>query len=92
MNISSLKISSDHEDKQVFTGDALFIRGCGRTDFQGGSSSTLYDSVHNQLFSLGQDFAVLPAHNYAGETMSTIGTDANRLNTELLRGFRQTAR
>ena len=62
-----------HREKAVFTGDALFIRGCGRTDFQGGSAATLYDSVHEQLYTLGDDFAVYPAHNYAGETMSTIG-------------------
>eukprot|EP00966_Prymnesium_polylepis_P038239 886689-Prymnesium_polylepis.1 len=36
----------------VFTGDALLIGGCGRTDFQQGSSETLYESVHNHLFSL----------------------------------------
>ena len=38
-----------HEDQAVFTGDALFIRGCGRTDFQGGSAATLYDSVQSQV-------------------------------------------
>mmetsp|Transcript_25137 Transcript_25137/g.44825 ORF Transcript_25137/g.44825 Transcript_25137/m.44825 type:complete len:130 (-) Transcript_25137:311-700(-) len=39
----------------VFTGDALLVRGCGRTDFQQGSSETLYKSVHEQLFTLPDD-------------------------------------
>jgi len=64
-----------HQEKLVFTGDALFIRGCGRTDFQGGSAATLYDSVHGQLYTLNNDFKVYPAHNYAGETMSTIAEE-----------------
>jgi hypothetical protein len=48
----------------VFTGDALLIDGCGRTDFQEGSAETLYDSVHQQIFSLPDHYKVLPAHNY----------------------------
>ena len=48
----------------VFTGDALLIRGCGRTDFQGGSAETLYDSVHSRLFTLPKSAVVWPAHNY----------------------------
>jgi len=64
-----------HQEKLVFTGDALFIRGCGRTDFQGGSAATLFDSVHGQLYTLNNDFKVYPAHNYAGETMSTIAEE-----------------
>lgn len=50
----------------VFTGDALLIRGCGRTDFQQGDSSLLYDSVHNKILSLPDDFKVYPAHDYTG--------------------------
>lgn len=57
---------------RVFTGDALLIRGCGRTDFQQGSSSTLYDSVHQNLFSLPPETQVYPAHDYKGFTSSTI--------------------
>lgn len=49
------------------TGDALLIRGCGRTDFQEGSADTLYDSVHSQILSLPDDFALYPAHDYVGE-------------------------
>lgn len=56
----------------VMTGDALLIQGCGRTDFQGGSAETLYDSVHNQLFSLPESCIVYPAHDYKGRTESTI--------------------
>ena len=47
-------------DDKVFTGDALLIRGCGRTDFQEGSSDQLYDAVHAQIFSLPEDTVVYP--------------------------------
>ena len=59
----------------VLTGDALLIQGCGRTDFQGGSAETLYDSVHTQLFSLPTSTIVYPAHDYKGRLNSTIGTE-----------------
>jgi len=62
-------------DNMVFTGDALLIRGCGRTDFQGGSSAKLYESVHSQLFTLPDDTLVYPAHDYKGRTVSTIGEE-----------------
>jgi sulfur dioxygenase len=65
----------DYENGMVFTGDALFIRGCGRTDFQSGSSSQLYDSIHNKLFSLPSHFKVFPAHDYKGQLMSTISEE-----------------
>ncbi|MDP2314289.1 MAG: MBL fold metallo-hydrolase [Pseudomonadota bacterium] len=57
---------------RVFTGDALLIGGCGRTDFQQGSASRLYDSVHTQIFSLPPDTLVYPAHDYKGRTISTV--------------------
>ncbi|MBX3018924.1 MAG: MBL fold metallo-hydrolase [Bdellovibrionaceae bacterium] len=57
---------------RVFTGDALLIRGTGRTDFQQGSSEKLYDSVHQQLFSLPEKMQVYPGHDYRGQTASTI--------------------
>ena len=50
----------------AFTGDALLIRGCGRTDFQEGSAETLYESVHRQIFSLPEYFRLFPAHDYNG--------------------------
>ncbi len=59
----------------VFTGDALFVRGCGRTDFQNGDPSTLYDSITRVLFALPDDTRVFPGHDYRGHTMSTIGEE-----------------
>jgi len=55
--------------------DALLVRGCGRTDFQGGSASKLYDAVHTKLFTLPDDCIVYPAHDYKGHTQSTIGEE-----------------
>ena len=59
-----------HSAKIVFTGDALLIRGCGRTDFQQGNSSTLYDSIHNKILSLPQEYSVFPAHDYQGKLLN----------------------
>ena len=59
----------------VLTGDALFIRGCGRTDFQSGDAGTLYDSVTQRLFTLPDDTLVYPGHDYRGHTVSTIGEE-----------------
>ena len=56
----------------AFTGDTLMIRGCGRTDFQEGSAENLYDSVHEQLYSLPDETIVYPGHNYKGVLSSTI--------------------
>ena len=61
------------EDRaMVFTGDALLVRGTGRTDFQGGDAGRLYRSIHEQLFSLPDDCAVYPGHDYEGRTSSTV--------------------
>ena len=57
----------------VLTGDTLLIDGCGRTDFQSGDAGSLYDSVHERLFTLPDDTRVWPAHDYHGNTVSTIG-------------------
>ena len=62
-------------DNMVFTGDALLIRGCGRTDFQQGSSEKLFESVRNQLFVLPDETFVYPAHDYKGRTVSTIAEE-----------------
>ena len=59
----------------VMTGDALLVRGCGRTDFQEGSAATLYDSVHGQLLSLPDDTHVYPGHDYKGHTRSTVAEE-----------------
>ncbi len=62
-------------DNLVLTGDALFIRGCGRTDFQSGNPGTLYDSVTEKLFTLPDKTLVYPGHDYKGQTVSTIGEE-----------------
>ena len=61
------------EQGMVFTGDALLIRGCGRTDFQEGNSETLYESVHNQIFSLPENFRLFPGHDYNGKSGDYFG-------------------
>jgi glyoxylase-like metal-dependent hydrolase (beta-lactamase superfamily II) len=66
---------SYHIDGAVFTGDALLIRGCGRTDFQAGDADQLYDSIHKKLFSLPDNTIVYPAHDYRGFRHSTIGEE-----------------
>ncbi|MDP2304955.1 MAG: MBL fold metallo-hydrolase [Pseudomonadota bacterium] len=57
---------------RVFTGDALLIAGCGRTDFQQGDPGRLYDSVRTRIFTLPPDTLVYPAHDYKGRTVSTV--------------------
>jgi sulfur dioxygenase len=59
----------------IFTGDALLIRSCGRTDFQQGDSEKLYKSVREKLFKLPDDTRVYPGHDYRGHTSSTVGTE-----------------
>jgi len=66
---------SFYGDGRVFTGDALLIRGTGRTDFQQGSSDKLYDSIHGKLFSLPSESVVYPGHDYQGHASSTIGME-----------------
>jgi sulfur dioxygenase len=59
----------------AFTGDALMIRGTGRTDFQQGDPHTLYRSVIEQIFTLPDKTFVYPAHDYKGRTVSTVGEE-----------------
>jgi glyoxylase-like metal-dependent hydrolase (beta-lactamase superfamily II)/rhodanese-related sulfurtransferase len=59
----------------IFTGDALIIRGAGRTDFQNGDAGQLYESITRRLFSLPDATQVHPAHDYKGLTVSTIGEE-----------------
>lgn len=59
----------------VLTGDALFVRGCGRTDFQCGDAGILYDSVSQRLFTLPEETVVYPGHDYRGHTCSSIGEE-----------------
>jgi glyoxylase-like metal-dependent hydrolase (beta-lactamase superfamily II)/rhodanese-related sulfurtransferase len=67
---------------RVFTGDTLLIRGTGRTDFQNGSSRAQYDSIFNRLLKLPDETMVFPAHDYKGDTVSTIGEE-KRYNPRL---------
>lgn len=62
-------------DDRVFTGDALLIRGTGRTDFQNGDPYAAYDSLFNKLLKLPEDTLVYPGHDYKGWTVSTIGEE-----------------
>lgn len=66
-------------DGAVLTGDTLFVRDCGRTDFQLGDTAKMYQSLH-KLFALPEDTLVLPGHDYKGHTVSTIGEE-KRFNT-----------
>src|ERR1700704_5115425 len=67
---------------RVFTGDTLLIRGTGRTDFQNGSARAQYDSIFNRLLKLPDETMVFPAHDYKGDTVSTIGEE-KRYNPRL---------
>lgn len=62
-------------EDRVFTGDTLLIRGTGRTDFQNGDSRAQYDSIFNRLLKLPDETKVYPAHDYKGDTVSTIGEE-----------------
>ncbi len=66
-------ILEDHS--MAFTGDALLIRGCGRTDFQEGDAKVLYRSIHEQLFTLPDACVVYPGHDYRGHQQSTVGEE-----------------
>src|SRR6201988_3748374 len=67
---------------RVFTGDTLLIRGTGRTDFQNGNAHAQYDSIFNRLLKLPEETMVFPAHDYKGDTVSTIGEE-KRFNPRL---------
>lgn len=65
-------------DGKVFTGDALLIEGCGRTDFQNGDSDALYRSVTEKLFTLPDETLVYPAHDYQNRFVSSIAQEKAR--------------
>jgi glyoxylase-like metal-dependent hydrolase (beta-lactamase superfamily II)/rhodanese-related sulfurtransferase len=67
---------------RVFTGDTLLIRGTGRTDFQNGDARAQYASIFNRLLKLPEETLVFPAHDYKGDTVSTIGEE-KRYNPRL---------
>uniref|UniRef100_A0A2K6G8P1 Persulfide dioxygenase ETHE1, mitochondrial n=1 Tax=Propithecus coquereli TaxID=379532 RepID=A0A2K6G8P1_PROCO len=82
-------VLNDHS--MAFTGDALLIRGCGRTDFQQGCAKTLYHSVHEKIFTLPGDCLIYPAHDYNGEgSLEEVRTPESRKEKMggLLRGTR----
>jgi sulfur dioxygenase len=60
---------------RVFTGDTLLIRGTGRTDFQNGDPRAQYDSIFNKLLKLPNETLIYPAHDYKGDTVSTVGEE-----------------
>jgi sulfur dioxygenase len=59
----------------AFTGDALLIRGCGRTDFQQGSAPELFRSIHEQIFTLPDGCLIYPGHDYRGLTSSSVAEE-----------------
>jgi len=65
----------DGTPRAAFTGDALLIRGCGRTDFQQGDSETLHDSISQKIFTLPGDALVYPGHDYKGRNVSTVAEE-----------------
>ncbi|WKY04955.1 hypothetical protein Q1695_005733 [Nippostrongylus brasiliensis] len=71
-----------HAHRMVFTGDALLIRACGRTDFQQGNAHTLYRSIKDKIFTLPDDFIVYVGHNYDGILQTSI-SEEKRLNPRL---------
>lgn len=62
----------------AFTGDALLIDACGRTDFQSGDAKALYRSLHEKLFILPDETLIYPAHDYEGRYISTIAQEKTR--------------
>ena len=63
---------------RVFTGDALMIDGCGRTDFQNGDAATLFRSVHEKIFTLPPDTLVYPGHDYQQRRVSSVAQERAR--------------
>lgn len=76
------------DQSMAFTGDALLIRGAGRTDFQQGSASLLFRSVREQLFTLPFECLLYPGHDYSGRTVTTVGEERAH-NPRLRDGVRQ---
>jgi glyoxylase-like metal-dependent hydrolase (beta-lactamase superfamily II)/rhodanese-related sulfurtransferase len=70
------------DQSMAFTGDALLIRGCGRTDFQDGNAQRLYHSVHEQLLTLPAACLLYPAHDYRGLTVTSV-VEERRFNPRL---------
>ena len=72
----------------AFTGDAILVRGCGRTDFQGGSAQILFRSIHQQIFTLPEETVLYPGHDYRGHQETTVAQELAyipRLNRKVLK-------
>lgn len=66
-------VLDDHS--MAFTGDALLVRGCGRTDFQQGSARSLWRSIHEQVFSLPDQCLLYPGHDYKGHSVTSVAEE-----------------
>ena len=77
-------VLDDH--RAAFTGDCVLIRGCGRTDFQGGDARALFRSVHSQLFTLPSECLLYPGHDYRGLTVTSVDEE-RRFNPRLSQGI-----
>jgi glyoxylase-like metal-dependent hydrolase (beta-lactamase superfamily II) len=64
--------------QMLFSGDALLIEACGRTDFQSGDAATLYHSIHSKFFSLPDETLVYPCHDYENRFITTIAQEKQR--------------
>lgn len=62
----------------LFSGDALLIEACGRTDFQSGDAATLYRSIHEKIFSLPDESLIYPGHDYEGRFVTTVAQEKQR--------------
>jgi glyoxylase-like metal-dependent hydrolase (beta-lactamase superfamily II) len=94
INLDNLKIRAMHTpghtsdsfsflmNDYLFSGDTLLINGTGRTDFQNGNSRDAYNSLFNRILKLPDETLLYPAHDYKGETVSTIGKE-RKLNPRL---------
>ncbi|XP_040901129.1 persulfide dioxygenase ETHE1, mitochondrial [Toxotes jaculatrix] len=76
------------DQSMAFTGDALLIRGCGRTDFQQGCAKRLYESIHQKIFTLPDQCLIYPAHDYLGQTASTVGEE-RKFNPRLTKSLEE---
>jgi hydroxyacylglutathione hydrolase len=63
------------DDEFLFTGDTLFVGGCGRVDLLGGDVNDMYNSLYHKVLQLEEDLIVYPGHNYGSSPWSTIGKE-----------------
>lgn len=67
-------VSFLYQDR-LMTGDCLLINGCGRSDFQGGDASALYDSIYQKIFTLDENTLIFPGHDYNGRRVSSVAQE-----------------